>query len=205
MNTYGQSTSLFLSLSLSPFCLPSSISFSFFLSLSLSPSLSSPKRKVHRCTAILPLHTRPCRAYYENPLWERRPLAFHPLDATRRHRCTSSSSSKKGPREMAPLCVPNLCRAVLRVPLRGAISQKLPSLALYSPLLDAYLTLPVLFPFFLFHTWRRENSSLTSWKIIIIARLECMEDCCCVVWRHTSGTTKEHEAERDAALNELVG
>lgn len=32
---------------------------------------------------------------------------------------------------MAPLCVPNLCRAVLRVPLRGAISQELPSLTRY--------------------------------------------------------------------------
>lgn len=32
---------------------------------------------------------------------------------------------------MAPLCVPNLCRAVLRVPLRGAISQELPPLTYF--------------------------------------------------------------------------
>lgn len=65
MNTYGQSTSLFLSISLSPpFAFP-------HLSPFLSPSLYlPPKRKVHRCTAILPLHTRPCRAYYERTLCE---------------------------------------------------------------------------------------------------------------------------------------
>jgi len=41
--------------------------------------------------------------------------------------CEMENAARKAPGEMAALCVPNLCRAVLRAPLRGTISQEWPS------------------------------------------------------------------------------
>lgn len=84
--------------------------FTFCLLL-LSPFPVAPcsvRYIVARASSALPSPARPCRAY-ENPLWNTSPPS-NPRAAPR-HRC--NSDSKKGPREMAPLCAPNLCRAVL--------------------------------------------------------------------------------------------
>lgn len=124
MNTYGQSTSLFISLCLSysatlsphPFSLSSSPLPFTFAGCLRSPSAAPP---IALCSVRYivaqpsPSLSRPSR----QPLSRlREPSVKHPRPssnprAARRHRC--SSDSKKGPREMAPLCVPNLCRTVL--------------------------------------------------------------------------------------------